>query len=312
MLPLLAFFAFQQAQGPTPYWQQRVVYQINARLDEPTFTLRGDQRVRYINHSPDTLRTIAFHLYLNAFRPGSRWSDADSAEGRRRFNDLKDPDYGSNHVRNVRIDGVAVQPIWPLAPDSTIVRFTLPKALAPGDSTDITMDWDARPSTGRGDRDGVAVVRLRAVVSQGRSVRHVRLGGARALSGGGVLRRVRRFFVRLDVPKLSGGGGCDRSSHLRRSRLECCESGRRPAREQQRLRPRQRQGVLAGYIMGSPRLCTAHGSTVHATRDTVDGRKQILWVARDVHNFAMSMSPRLSLRRRRVERTPGPRPLPAR
>ncbi len=42
---------------------------------------------------------------MNAFRPGSRWADADSAEGRRRFNDLADPDFAFNHVRNVRIMG---------------------------------------------------------------------------------------------------------------------------------------------------------------------------------------------------------------
>ena len=149
MIPLLAFLQLQQstpAAGPRPYWQQRVVYQISARLDEPTQTLSGDERVRYFNHSPDTLHTISFHLYLNAFRPGSRWSDADSVEQRRRFNDLKDPDYGFNHVRNVKVDGAAVQPVYPFGRDSTIVRFTLPRALPPGDSMTVSMDWDARTS----------------------------------------------------------------------------------------------------------------------------------------------------------------------
>ena len=138
MLPFIALFTLQQGPAPTPYWQQRVVYQIAARLDEPTYALRGNQSVNYVNHSPDTLKSISFHLYLNAFRPGSRWSDADSAEGKRRFNDLKNPDFGFNHVTDVKIGGVAVQPIWPLAPDSTIVRFTLPKALPPGDSLTVT------------------------------------------------------------------------------------------------------------------------------------------------------------------------------
>ncbi|MGH7593217.1 MAG: hypothetical protein ACRELE_05135, partial [Gemmatimonadales bacterium] len=148
MLPLIALLALQQppATGPAPYWQQRVVYQIDARLDEASYTLSGNEAVKYINHSPDTLHTISFHLYLNAFRPGSRWSDADSAERRRRFNDLKDPNYGFNHVRNVTVDGAAVEPFWPFGRDSTVVRFTLPQALSPGDSITVTMDWDARPS----------------------------------------------------------------------------------------------------------------------------------------------------------------------
>ncbi len=71
--------------------------------------LSGTERVRYVNRSPDTLFTFSLHLYLNAFRPGSRWADADSVEGRRRFNDLRDPDFAFNHVRQVRIMGEAVE-----------------------------------------------------------------------------------------------------------------------------------------------------------------------------------------------------------
>ncbi|HET9294248.1 MAG TPA: hypothetical protein VFO06_08150, partial [Gemmatimonadales bacterium] len=106
--PLLAVLLLQQSSGPAPYWQQRVAYEIDASLDEGRGVLSGTQRLRYHNNSPDTLRTLSFHLYLNAFRPGSRWAAADSVEGRRRFNDLKDPNYGFNHVRNVRIQGSPV------------------------------------------------------------------------------------------------------------------------------------------------------------------------------------------------------------
>ena len=66
-------------RGPrAPYWQQEVSYDITARLDEPSATLAGHQRIRYVNHSPDTLTTFSLHLHLNAFRPGSRWSEADA------------------------------------------------------------------------------------------------------------------------------------------------------------------------------------------------------------------------------------------
>src|SRR5262249_46820237 len=137
-------------QDPSPapgYWQQGVSYAITARLDEPSGVLSGDERMVYHNASPDTLTTFALHLYLNAFRPGSRSADADSIEGRRRFNDLRDPDFGFNHVRDVRIMGEPVEPIYPFAPDSTVVRFRLPRPLLPGDSMTVDMSWDARPST---------------------------------------------------------------------------------------------------------------------------------------------------------------------
>ncbi len=147
---LLPMVAFLQAAAPVPaagYWQQHISYAITASLDEASGTLRGTQRIEYRNNSPDTLTTLSFHLYLNAFRPGSRWAAADSAEGRRRFNDLGDPDFGMNHVANVRIMGQTATPVYPFAPDSTIVRFALPRPLPPGESLEAEMDWDARPST---------------------------------------------------------------------------------------------------------------------------------------------------------------------
>ncbi|MGH7499828.1 MAG: hypothetical protein ACREL3_13375, partial [Gemmatimonadales bacterium] len=101
---LSALLALQQAVTPgpqIPYWQQEVAYEISARLDEPAGVLGGTERIHYHNRSPDTLETFSLHLYLNAFRPGSRWADADSVEGRRRFNDLRDPDFAFNHVRAV-------------------------------------------------------------------------------------------------------------------------------------------------------------------------------------------------------------------
>jgi len=129
------------------YWQQRVRYEIRARLDEPTGVLAGTERVLYVNQSPDTLRQFYMHLYLNAFRPHSRWADRDSIEGRFRFNHLKDPDFGFNHVTDVTFDGTPEVAEYPYAPDSTIVHFALPRPLAPGDSMVVAMRWDARPST---------------------------------------------------------------------------------------------------------------------------------------------------------------------
>src|SRR2546430_6161560 len=75
------------------YWQQQVAYVISAALDEPSGVLTGRVRISYVNHSPDTLHDWFVHQYLNAFRPGSRWAAADSAEGRGRVQPLPDPAY---------------------------------------------------------------------------------------------------------------------------------------------------------------------------------------------------------------------------
>src|SRR5712692_1609348 len=129
------------------YWQQRVAYEIVASLDEPSGVLSGNVRISYVNQSPDTLRDFYVHQYLNAFRPGSRWAAVDEAEGRERFQHLKDSDYAFERISESRVMGQLSAPNYPYAPDSTIAHWRLPRALAPGDSTQVVIRWLARPST---------------------------------------------------------------------------------------------------------------------------------------------------------------------
>src|SRR5881296_3371107 len=129
------------------YWQQRVAYEIVASLDEPSGVLSGNVRISYVNQSPDTLRDFYVHQYLNAFRPGSRWAAADSAEGRDRFQHLGDPDYAFERITAATLGGREVRPDYPYAPDSTIAHWTLARPLVPGDSLVAEVEWQARLST---------------------------------------------------------------------------------------------------------------------------------------------------------------------
>src|SRR5690606_32713275 len=52
-------------------WQQRVEYTMDVRLDVTTHKLTGTQKLVYHNNSPDTLDRVYYHLYFNAFQPGS-------------------------------------------------------------------------------------------------------------------------------------------------------------------------------------------------------------------------------------------------
>jgi hypothetical protein len=144
MLFLVALLA---ASDTTSYWQQQVAYRITASLNESTGVLTGHERIVYVNRSPDALRDFYVHNYLNAFRPGSRWSAVDSAEGRVRFQHLSDPDYAFERITASTLMGVALRPNYPYAPDSTIAHWTLPRALQPGDSLVVEIEWQARPST---------------------------------------------------------------------------------------------------------------------------------------------------------------------
>lgn len=282
-------FLVQQGTGPdprTPYWQQRANYQISASLDEARGVLSGTERIIYTNHSPDTLRTFSLHLYLNAFRPGSRWADADSVERRRRFNDLKDPDYAFNHVSDVRIMGRSVTGIYPFAPDSTIVRFTLPQLLFPGDSMMVETKWDARPSTTprRQGRQGRAYDFAQWYP---RVVAYDRYGWEEhpLYPAGEFYGEFGTFHVLLDVPsdQVVGATGVPLCGDPGWARVN--QNPERPPDYQRDFYPNAPR-------FADPAKChfVATDSDSAAIR-TQPGRKQIYWYAEDVHHFAMSMRP---------------------
>ena len=65
LLGLISFPSLAQ------YWQQAVDYHIQVDLDDTKHQLAGDLSLTYTNNSPDDLHEVFFHLYWNAFQPGS-------------------------------------------------------------------------------------------------------------------------------------------------------------------------------------------------------------------------------------------------
>ena len=128
--------------------RQRADYRIVARLDEQAQKLVAKGTLVYVNNSPDTLREMYVHQYLNAFRPGSKWSAVDEREGRVRFQKLKDPDYAYERFTvPPSVNGTDVRVDYPGAPDSTVAHFMLPRPAAPGDTIAVRFEWEARAST---------------------------------------------------------------------------------------------------------------------------------------------------------------------
>src|SRR5256885_16922669 len=70
-LPLPAPGRVRSASGaPGPdYWQQRVDYVIRATLDTSAQTIRGSERIHYVNHSPDTPAFLWEQIEQNLFAP---------------------------------------------------------------------------------------------------------------------------------------------------------------------------------------------------------------------------------------------------
>ena len=66
------------------YWQQHVDYKMDVSIDVKTYQYKGKQELIYTNNSPDTLHRVFYHLYNNAFQPGSEMD--------KRLQSIKDPD----------------------------------------------------------------------------------------------------------------------------------------------------------------------------------------------------------------------------
>ncbi|HMC98186.1 MAG TPA: hypothetical protein VKG92_11060, partial [Flavobacteriales bacterium] len=105
------------------YWQQDVHYLIKARIDDERDVVEGDLTLYYNNNSPDTLRFVYFHLYEEAYVPGSYNEDPQGkgAKG-------KDRPYAGTHISSLTSDGDTLRS----EQDNTILKVWLKEPLAPG------------------------------------------------------------------------------------------------------------------------------------------------------------------------------------
>lgn len=63
------------------YWQQQVKYAMDIDMNVETNRFTGIQKLEYWNNSPDTLKKVFYHLYWNAFRPGSMMDNRSRRQG---------------------------------------------------------------------------------------------------------------------------------------------------------------------------------------------------------------------------------------
>ena len=72
MLSLVVLSSIGTLQGQNaPYWQQHVDYKMEVNMDVKNYQYTGKQELTYTNNSPDTLKVVFYHLFLNAFQPDS-------------------------------------------------------------------------------------------------------------------------------------------------------------------------------------------------------------------------------------------------
>ena len=169
---------FAQHNNPNKgYWQQHAKYKMNVDMDVKSFAYTGTQELVYTNNSPDTLKNVYYHLYFNAFQPGSEMdarltaiADPDKRmvksfkapdgqiKKQSKIADMKPNEIGFLKVTNLKQDGVALTS----KVVGTVLEVVLAKPLLPGTSTTFTMNFEGQAPVmvrraGRNSEEGVAL-----------------------------------------------------------------------------------------------------------------------------------------------------------
>jgi hypothetical protein len=173
------FFSLLNAQKNNPqsgYWQQEVKYRMEVNMDVKTFQYLGKQVLEYTNNSNDTLRHVYYHLYYNAFQPGSEmdirlqtikdpdrrmirtFKQGTTEQKTSRIADLKSNEIGYLNIQNFKQDGITC----PTKVTETILEVTLANPILPKQKAVFTLDFTGQVPNlirraGRNSEEGVAL-----------------------------------------------------------------------------------------------------------------------------------------------------------
>lgn len=166
---LIGCFTLPALAQQSGYWQQKVDYKMEVDFNVKNYQYTGKQTLVYTNNSPDELAKVYYHLYYNAFQPGSemdvRLQNIADPDGRMvdeakksRIAALTPEQIGYLHLSNVQQDGQLVS----FNEEGTIAKITLAKPLAPGASTTLSLDFKGQlpeqiRRSGRNSKEGVAL-----------------------------------------------------------------------------------------------------------------------------------------------------------
>lgn len=161
---IFAFAKKDSLAQNTSYWQQHVDYQMDIDMDVKNYQYDGKQKLIYTNNSPDTLNQVFYHLYFNAFQPGSEMdvrsrsiSDADGRVGDR-ISKLNPEETGFIKVNSLKQDGKKLK----YKVEGTVLEVTLAKPIPPGAKTTFKMNFKGQVPvqirrSGRNNAEGVAL-----------------------------------------------------------------------------------------------------------------------------------------------------------
>ncbi len=163
IITLCLLGVFTVSYGQDYRWQQRAEYSMDVKLDVSTHKVNGTQKLVYYNNSKDTLTKVYYHLFFNAFQPGSMMDvrsrnivdpDARVAD---RIVKLNDKEIGYQHIESLKQDGKDLT--WNI--EGTVMEVPLAKPLLPNTKTTFDMKFESQVPiqirrSGRDSKEGIA------------------------------------------------------------------------------------------------------------------------------------------------------------
>lgn len=152
------------AQDNDYYWQQHVDYEMEVDMNVENFKYTGEQELVYTNNSPDTLRRVFYHLYFNAFQPGSEMDvrsrtiqDPDQRVGDR-ISKLTPAQQGYLHVTSLEQNGDALE----YEEVGTVLEVALDEPILPGEKATFELEFEGQVPqqirrSGRDNEEGVSL-----------------------------------------------------------------------------------------------------------------------------------------------------------
>jgi len=152
------------SQNNFEYWQQHVDYTMDVKMDVNTFNYEGTQKLIYTNNSPDNLEQVFYHLFYNAFQPGSEMdvrsmtiADADTRVGDR-ISKLQKEDFGFLNVVSLTQNKIPLK----YTTSGTMLEVQLNEPIKSGESAIFEMRFEGQVPpvirrAGKNSQEGVAL-----------------------------------------------------------------------------------------------------------------------------------------------------------
>jgi hypothetical protein len=162
LLGLFFFMAISIGYAQNGRFQQAVSYRMQVDMDVVTNQYTGVQSLSYTNNSPDTLKRVFYHLYYNAFQPGSMMdvrsrtiADPDQRV-KDRISKLTPEEIGFLHATKLTMNGKPVR----YKEVGTILEVDLDQAILPNSTVQFEMNFEGQVPlqvrrSGRDSEEGV-------------------------------------------------------------------------------------------------------------------------------------------------------------